>query len=172
MKVVGIDPSLTACGLARADGSMECYTGAAALGDGRLVTLHDAVYAVLLEDDPDLVVMEDAPANTKGSGPLGMVQGVIRLALCRRRVPYALVVHASLKKYATGDGRADKSDLRMELYQRAGIDERNDNKVDAWWLRHMGLDHLGEPPLKLPALNRKSLDVVRWPELTERTPAR
>jgi Holliday junction resolvasome RuvABC endonuclease subunit len=92
-----------------------------------------------------------------------MVQGVVRLALLRQGVPYVTVVAATLKKYATGNGGANKSDMRMALYQRAGIDERNDNKVDAWWLRHAGLDHFGEAIVQLPAAQRAALAKVAWP---------
>lgn len=166
MKVIGIDPSLVATGLARVDGSLECFGGDAKLGDSRLTVIHDRISAALVQDWPDLAVIEDAPAHTHGSGALGMVQGVIRLALIRQGVPYVLVVGSTLKKYVTGSGTATKSDLRMALFQRAGIDDRNDNQVDAYWLRHMGLDHLGDAPIKLPAAQRKSLDVVYWPVIT------
>jgi Holliday junction resolvasome RuvABC endonuclease subunit len=171
VKVIGIDPSLTATGLARVDGQMEVFGGKADLGDSRLWVIHNAVAMACLADNPDLAVIEDLPKHAQGAGLTGMVQGVVRLALLGQEIPYVLVVGSTLKKYATGDGRADKSDLRMALFQRAGIDERDDNKVDAWWLRHMGLDQFEDAPIKLPAAQRKSLDVVRWPALTERTPA-
>lgn len=170
MRVIGIDPSLTATGLAHVDGSLEVFGGKAELGDQRLHVIHDRIRMTCAIDHPELAVIEDLPKHAQGAGLTGMVQGAVRLALLDAGVPYVLVVASTLKKYATGDGRADKSDLRMELYQRAGINERNDNKVDAYWLRHMGLDHLGIAPIKLPAAQRKSLDVVQWPDLRpERT---
>jgi hypothetical protein len=57
----------------------------------------------------------------------------------------------ALKKFATGKGNATKADMRMALYQRAGLDVRDDNQVDAWWLRQAGLHLLDDPTaVRLP----------------------
>jgi Holliday junction resolvasome RuvABC endonuclease subunit len=165
VRVIGIDASITETGIADVDGQLSIAGGDAALGDKRLQRIHDAVTEVCVTGWPDLAVIEDLPTHAHGAGITGMVQGVIRFALLRQGVPYATVVAATLKKYATGNGGANKSDMRMALYKRADVDERNDNKVDAWWLRHAGLDHLGEPVLSLPAAQRASLAKVSWPEL-------
>jgi Holliday junction resolvasome RuvABC endonuclease subunit len=164
-RVMGIDPSISATGLCLPDGMLQVVGGDAALGDLRLAAIFEAVDLVCEQYEPDLAVIEDLPTHAHGAGITGMVQGVVRLALMRHSVPYAKVVPSTLKKYATGDGRADKSDLRMALYQRAAIDERNDNKVDAWWLRHMGLDRFGCAPIDLPIAQRASLKVPVWPEV-------
>lgn len=89
----------------------------------------------------------------------------MRLALVRERVPFAVIPPATLKKYATGRGSADKDGMRLALRMRAGIDERDNNLVDAWWLRHAGLDRLGEHIVRLPANQRACLDVVDWPAI-------
>jgi Holliday junction resolvasome RuvABC endonuclease subunit len=162
-RVIGIDPSIAATGLATVKGDMLTVGGKPELGDTRLAFIHQEVLRVCRSGKPDLAVLEDSPANTQGSGVLGMVQGVIRLALLECRVPYALIVPATLKKYATGRGKCDKGELRMALYRRAGIDNRDNDQVDAWWLRHMGLDRLGDPVVALPAAQRASLDVPHWP---------
>ena len=59
------------------------------------------------------------------------------------------VTPSTLKKFATGRGNATKPDMRMALYQRAGVDCRDDNQVDAWWLRQLGL-HIIEDPDRIP----------------------
>ena len=57
---------------------------------------------------------------------------------------------------------ATKPDMRMALYQRAGLDERDDNRVDAWWLRQVGLHLLGDPDaLNLPKTHLAALDKIR-----------
>jgi Holliday junction resolvasome RuvABC endonuclease subunit len=165
VKVIGIDPSLTATGIARADGTLTVVGGPADLRDHRLALIYNAVHDACMIDDPDLVVLEDLPKHAHSAGITGMVQGVVRLALVQLQVSYATVVASTLKKYATGRGTADKADMRMALYRRAGIDERDDNLVDAWWLRHAGLDQLGEPVLTVPKAQRDVLDVVSWPDL-------
>lgn len=167
MRVLGIDPSITATGIAGVDGQLTVIGGAAELGDDRLRIIHDAITTIIVQSGPDLAVIEDLPTHAHGAGITGMVQGVIRHALIRQGVPYVTVVAASLKKYAFGNGGANKSDMRMALYQRAGIDERNDNKVDAWWLRAMGCDQYGAPLVTVPKVNREALGKVAWPDWAE-----
>ncbi|MEU0940373.1 Holliday junction endonuclease [Embleya sp. NPDC005971] len=176
-RVIGLDPSVTATGIAWHDGSTTTAGGPATQGDSRLEEIvrwagHAACYHPNRlrrgEDGEDLrahlAVLEDLPVHGKGAGITGMAQGVVRLTLLDCSVPYALVTAAGLKKYATGRGNADKADMRMALYQRTGLDLRDDNQVDAWWLRAMGLDHLGYPVVELPAAQRAMLDKVTWPE--------
>lgn len=93
-----------------------------------------------------------------------MAQGVIRLALVEAGVPFTVVTAASLKKFATGSGNAGKADMRMELYKRTGVDIRDDNQVDATWLRQIGL-HLTHHPdaLALPKAHTDALLKVKQP---------
>ncbi len=88
----------------------------------------------------------------------------MRLELWRRGLPVAEVPPSSVKKYATGKGNATKPDMRVALLQRAGIDERDDNRVDAWWLRSAALDHYGEPVVAMPRIHREALAKMAWPE--------
>lgn len=163
--VIGIDPSITATGIADAVGRLSVAGGPAHMGDKRLSAISYAVAAVAGNGGADLAVIEFLPAHMSGAGITGMVQGVVRNVLLELDVPYVLVTPSTLKKYATGRGDADKADMRMALYQRAGIDQRNDDMVDAWWLRAAGLQAVGEPLVELPAKQVKALDVVQWPQL-------
>jgi Holliday junction resolvasome RuvABC endonuclease subunit len=163
--VIGIDPSLTACAIADAD-SVLVYGGDSKFGDTRLETIYAATlhHVRRAQVDPAdiLVVMEDLPMHAKAAGITGMVQGVIRLALVQERVAYTLVIPSSLKAY--GSGKAEKADLRVARLQRTGVDERNDNKNDAWWLRQAGLDAIGHPDaIQLPKAQRERLVKWRWP---------
>jgi hypothetical protein len=45
--------------------------------------------------------------------------------------------------------------------------ERNDNRVDAWWLAAAGLERLGHPPVKLPAAQRAALTAAHWPNISQ-----
>jgi Holliday junction resolvasome RuvABC endonuclease subunit len=162
--VLGVDPSITATGVAWPSGDVATITPRPADGDGRLLAIEAALtdgfarYGV-----PDLAVIEDLPKHAHGAGITGMAQGVVRLVLRRHAIPYAVVIPSTLKKYATGKGTATKSDMRMALFKRLGIDLRDDNQVDAWWLRAMGLDALHDAPTALPKLQRDALLVVAWP---------
>lgn len=114
---------------------------------------------------PDLLVVEDLPRGVKHGGvQLGHVHQAVRGELRRLRWPVALVPPSNVKRYATGRGNAGKADLRVELVKRAGIDVRDDNACDAWWLAAMGLDQLGRPPLVMPAAHRTALAGCRWPQ--------
>jgi Holliday junction resolvasome RuvABC endonuclease subunit len=167
LPVLGVDPSLTATGFALPDGRLDVAGGAAALGDERLQIIHRRILVACAGPSrlrPRLAVIEDLPTHAQGAGKTGMAQGAVRLALIECRVPYALVTPATLKKYATGNGGAGKPDMRMALYKRTGLDERDDNKVDAAWLRLAGLDWLGAPVVDLPKQQRAALTKVAWPE--------
>jgi len=163
-RVIGVDPSITATGIADVNGHLTVAGGPPYMGDRRLPVIGQAVADVVERGLPDLAVIEDLPQHAKAAGITGMVQGVIRSKLIELGVPYAIVVPATLKKFASGRGDADKADLRMALYKRTGIDERSDDKVDAWWLRAAGLQHLGEPIVTLPAAQVKVLEIVGWPD--------
>lgn len=156
--VVGIDPSLTATGIAYEGGTT---TVSGCKGDDRLVSIRDAV-ADLCEG-AELAVVEDLPTHGMGAGKTGMAQGVVRLALLDLGVDFVLVPPASVKVYACGKGNATKPDMRMALFQRIGLDLRDDNQVDAYWLRAIGLDLLGRAVVQLPALHRRALDKVSLP---------
>ena len=160
--VIGIDPSLTATGIADADGRLHVHGGDAKVGDARLEIIYGAVMDAC-DARPVLAVIEDLPTHAKGAGFTAQAQGVVRLALRHAGVPYAEVIPSVLKKYADGNGQATKPDMRMALYKRTGADVRSEDQVDAAWLRHMGLDHLGAAEIKLPANQRAALDKVTWP---------
>lgn len=158
-RVLGLDPSLTATGVALPDGDLETIRpGPAELGDHRLLHLHEALVDRLdRQPRPTLAVVEDLPLHARAAGLVGMAQGVIRLVLVAWGVPTVAVPPATLKVYATGSGRATKADMRVELLKRTGLDVRDDNQVDAAWLRLLGLDLAGHPELDLPKTHRRAL---------------
>jgi Holliday junction resolvasome RuvABC endonuclease subunit len=161
-RVVGLDLSMTATGIAWADGTT--YTVATkATGDRRLVAIQDEVARAVDGYHIDLVVIEDLPTHAKAAGITGMVHGAVRAQLLRLDVPYALVTPASLKKYATGRGNAGNPDMAVAAFKRGDREFRDDNQCDAWWLRAAGLDHLGQPVAPLPAAQRAALVAVAWP---------
>jgi Holliday junction resolvasome RuvABC endonuclease subunit len=158
--VAGIDPSVTSTGIATPDW-LRTVGGDAKVGDRRLEIIFDAMLEVVALN-PVLVMVEDLPTHAQGAGKTGMSQGVVRLALVIGGIRYVLVTPASVKMFATGKGNATKSDMRMEIFKRTGVDIRDDNQADAWWLRQLGLQHLGECELGLPKKNLSALDAIVW----------
>lgn len=159
--VLGIDPSLSSTGIAN---EVEAYTVETKAGDPkRLDLIYETVHWHATTPGVDLVVIEDLPTHAKGAGLTGMAQGVIRLALIRAGVRWISVTAATLKVFATGSGTASKADMRMAWYQRTGVDVRDDNQVDAFWLRELGLHLLGKPTFPLPKTHTRALDKVQLP---------
>ena len=159
--VIGLDLSLTSTGVCDAMGNP--HTIAGANGDGRLVNVGLYIEGLCTIDTPNLAVIEDLPRGAMGGSSTGMVQGIVRFLLRRADVPYTLVPPASLKTYATGKGTASKVEMALAAYKRAGVEFSSDDECDAWWLRAMGLDALGEPLFELPVGHRKALSKVTWP---------
>lgn len=157
--VLGVDPSLSGTGLAWGDDATSTCGGT---GDQRLWVITHAIREL---GRLDLAVVEDLPTHGMGAGKTGMAQGAVRLALMSTLTPYVLVPPATLKTYATGRGNATKPDMRVSMLSRFGTDLRDENQVDAWWLRAMGMDYLGAPIVTLPQTHRRALDKVEWPAL-------
>lgn len=161
-RVVGLDLSITATGIAWHDGTT--YTVASkATGDARLLAIQDEISRAVDGYDIDLVIIEDLPTHAKAAGITGMVHGAARTCLLNLGIPYALITPASLKKYATGRGNSGKPEMAVAAYKRAEVEFEDDNQCDAWWLRAAGLDHLGHPVAALPAAQRAALNAVTWP---------
>lgn len=161
--VLGIDPSLSATGVAH-DGNAWTITTTA--GDpNRLAAIYQGIDSALERTwGSGLAVLEDLPSHAQSAGLTGMAQGVIRLACINTGTPYLTVPPATLKKYAAGKGNATKADMRMAWFQRAGEDVRDDNQVDALWLRQIGLALIGDPSaITLPQTHTVALSKLALP---------
>jgi hypothetical protein len=169
MNILGLDLSITATGVCWPDGTTDTITGDSTDGDRRLVHIVNRLYYAHTGLQFDLAVLEDLPASGRMAGITGMVQGAVRLMLLRLGIPYALVAAATLKAYATGTGNADKHAMRMAAFKRGGLEFKDDNQCDAWWLRNAGLDWLGHPEITMPAAQRARLDKAKWPAMAGRT---
>lgn len=163
VRVVGLDLSMTSTGIARPDGSTFTVGGPAIMGDRRLLAIVDAVTET--SRDVDLVVLEDLPVNAKSAGITGMVQGAVRVTLLNAGVPYALVSPATVKKFATGRGNADKTAMTLAAFKRAGLEFQDSDRCDAWWLRAAGMQFLGSPVVDLPKQQVAALLSARWPKI-------
>lgn len=162
MNVIGVDPSLRGTGIAHFDGELSTVKTDAKRKDQRLSDIYAEVQEAAehafhtgfptrgkAPHRPAVAVIEDLPKQAMGAGITGMVQGVVRLALIFSEVPYIKIPPATLKKFATGKGNADKAAMREAWLAYTGIDNPDDNQVDAAFLRLIGL-HLTGQPVDLP----------------------
>lgn len=177
--VVGLDPSLTGTGIAL-PGGQRVTIGSKPSGPrwpDRRLRYYGIIRRIIdaIEARPEfdtsrlLVAIEGYAFSRNGQGHADIVEcgALLRDKLSARYGIGALVEvgPSSLKLYATGKGNAGKADLRVALVQRTGIDEPDENRVDAEWLRLLALDGLGFPVLTMPAKNRTALNAVQWPTL-------
>lgn len=164
-RVIGLDLSLSATGVA-GDGWTEVVKPPAKLRDHSrlrwiLVGLRDFTRS-------DLVVVE-GPAY----GNQGLQRGHHERAglwwmathdLWARGIPVAVAPPATVKRYATGKGNADKDAVLLAAARRFPWFSGDNNEADALWLAAAGYDRLGHPLADMPAAHRKALDAVVWPD--------
>ena len=123
MRVLGVDPGLTRCGLGVVDGApgrpptlVEVGVVRTAAGDdlgGRLVRLEEAFEAWLDRCRPDAVAVERVFAQANVRTVMGTAQAGAVAVVCaaRRGLPVALHTPSEVKAAVTGSGRAEKAQV-------------------------------------------------------------
>jgi Holliday junction resolvasome RuvABC endonuclease subunit len=164
-RCIGLDLSLSATGVCFGDGELRTLTPPSKDRDARLLWFYGQLRDLTAEDG--IFVIESTAVYGHANGDTatltGELHGIARLAL-RDRLK-AWVAPASLKKLATGKGNATKPDMRAELLKRTGLDIRDDNQCDAYWLRAMGMAAYGDPVIDLPKSHTCAIGAVTWPGL-------
>jgi crossover junction endodeoxyribonuclease RuvC len=125
MRVLGVDPGLTRCGLGVVDGGagrmVRCVAVAVVrtspdveLGR-RLSTLADIVEGWLDEHGPDVVAVERVFSQHNVRSAMGTAQigGVVALLATRRGIPVAFHTPSEVKAAVTGSGRAGKEQVTV-----------------------------------------------------------
>lgn len=136
-RIVGLDLSLTATGICDERGPR--VFSSKKRGMDRLCDIRTAIADAVSAPVASLVIVEGySYASHNQAHQLGELGGVIRHYLHISGVPYVDVPPATLKKFATGKGNANKSAMGLAA-ARAGYDgPGDDNAIDAWWLRQLG----------------------------------
>jgi len=167
--VLGLDLSLTATGVAIPEGLVSTYkpkaVGGTNLGLDRMVEIRDHVLSCV-PPDIELVIIEalafDGHDRNREQAQL---TGMIRAALYDRGWGFYAIPPNTLKKFATGNGHANKTEMVQAAEKRLGYLGHNDNEADALWLRAVGWALLEVPIVDLPISQRNAL--LPW----MRTPA-
>nr|WP_026181025.1 crossover junction endodeoxyribonuclease RuvC [Demetria terragena] len=123
MRVLGVDPGLTRCGLGIVDGGLGQPLRMVAVGvvrtpaqddpAERLLSLQTEIDEWMERHQPDAVAVERvfAKANIKGIMGTAQASAVPMLAAARRGLPLALHTPSEVKAAVTGNGRADKAQV-------------------------------------------------------------
>lgn len=182
VRVVGIDLSLTATGLAWSTGEVQRHgrqglTLARVPLDQRARALHSladeiqmlALYRKNLSQATQLAVIENLPTGRTAGGVVSTEKAYVWWEFVRQSADTLSVLDvapAVVKKYATGKGNASKAEVidatarRMPWYDTRG----DDNLCDAAWLCAIGCELLGHPIVQLPASHRIALVKLQLPE--------
>ena len=135
MRVLGIDPGLTRCGMGVVDGEVGrpltlvdvnvLRTSSTEPVAIRLVTIEKGVDAWLDEYRPDAVAVERVFARSDVSTVMGTAQAsaVAIVAAARAGVPVALHTPSEMKAAVTGSGRADKAQVGAMVVRILGLCE-------------------------------------------------
>ncbi len=123
MRVMGVDPGLTRCGLSVIEGG----TGRRVIAldvdvvrtpsddplHRRLLTISDAVEYWMDTHRPDVIAIERVFANQNANTAMGTAQagGVIALAAAKRNIDVHFHTPSEVKAAVTGNGRADKAQV-------------------------------------------------------------
>lgn len=123
MRVLGIDPGLTRCGVGVVDGSVGrpltmvhvgVFRTPADLDTARrLHQLEQAVEASVLEHRPDVVAVERVFSQHNVRTVMGTAQasGIAMVVAARHGIPVQLHTPSEVKAAVTGSGRADKEQV-------------------------------------------------------------
>lgn len=123
MRVLGIDPGLTRCGVAVVDGAPGRSLTARYIGvirtdattaiELRLAAVHEGVRDLIDEHQPDAVAIERVFSQHNVRTAMGTAQAAAMglLLAGERGLPVALHTPSEVKAAVTGNGRADKAQV-------------------------------------------------------------
>ena len=154
MRVLGVDPGLTRCGIGVIDGMPGRALTLVATdvictpaGDDialRLLALEEGIERWLTEHKPDAVAVERVFSQHNVRTVMGTAQAGAVAIVCaaRRGLPVALHTPSEVKAAVTGNGRADKEQVTMMVARLLRMDNppRPADSADALALAICHLD--------------------------------
>ncbi|HEV8555291.1 MAG TPA: crossover junction endodeoxyribonuclease RuvC [Actinophytocola sp.] len=179
MRVLGVDPGLTRCGVAVVDGGAGREVRCVAVDvvrtpiDAdlavRLLSIADVVESWLDTHRPDVVAVERVFSQYNVRTAMGTAQagGVVALAAARRGLPVMFHTPSEVKAAVTGSGRADKAQVTTMVTRLLDLPERP-RPADAADALALAICHLWRAPLR----NRLAEAEARAAELARRHRAR
>jgi crossover junction endodeoxyribonuclease RuvC len=133
MRVLGIDPGLTRCGVGVVEGDLGRPLRLVDVGvirtpstipvPDRLVAIERGIEQWLDTHRPDAVAVERVFARSDVSTVMGTAQasGLAMVAAARRGLPVALHTPSEVKAAVSGSGRADKAQVGLMVTRILGL---------------------------------------------------
>jgi crossover junction endodeoxyribonuclease RuvC len=129
MRVLGIDPGLTRCGIGIVSGAPGSTLSLDGVGvimtptdadlDHRLLSLHSEITQWVLKYSPDVVAVERVFSQHNVRTVMGTAQaaGIALLVAAQNNIPVFMHTPSEVKAAVTGSGRANKSQV-SEMVKR------------------------------------------------------
>ena len=162
MRVLGVDPGLTRCGLGVVDALPGRRVGMVAVGVARsavdedpavrLLRIAEQVEAWLDEHKPDAVAIERvfAQHNVRTVMGTAQVSGVVMATAARRGIQVTMHTPSEVKAAVTGNGRAPKAQVQQMVARILRLPELP-TPADAADALALGICHLWRPAALRPA---------------------
>jgi crossover junction endodeoxyribonuclease RuvC len=159
MRVLGVDPGLTRCGIAVVDGAAGRKLTCVEIGvvrtpvDAdlaiRLLAVSDAVEEWLDRHEPDVVAVERVFSQYNVRTAMGTAQagGVVALSAARRGLTVAFHTPSEVKAAVTGSGRADKAQVTGMVTKLLGLTEKP-KPADAADALAIAICHVWRAPMR------------------------
>ncbi|QIZ33893.1 crossover junction endodeoxyribonuclease RuvC [Saccharopolyspora sp. ASAGF58] len=174
MRVLGVDPGLTRCGLGVVDGGRGREVACVAVGvartppedalASRLLAVADVVEQWMDEHRPEVVAIERvfSQHNVRTVMGTAQVSGVVALAAARRNLPVAFHTPSEVKAAVSGSGRADKRQLTTMITKILGL-AAAPKPADAADALALAVCHLWRAPMaaRLAAAEARAAELAR-----------
>lgn len=174
MRVLGVDPGLTRCGLAVVDGGSGRSVTKVAVHvvrtpveselSERLLALGEATERWLAEYRPEVVAVERVFSQYNVRTAMGTAQagGVVALLAARAGLPVEFHTPSEVKAAVTGSGRAGKAQVTEMVTRLLGLQERP-KPADAADALALAICHLWRAPMRarLAEAERRSAELAR-----------
>ena len=134
MRVLGIDPGLTRCGLGVVDGKSSQILSMVDVGvirttvdaplEMRLLELETEISQWIIRVQPDVIAVERvfSQLNVKTAMATGQAAGVALLLAAKAGIPVVMHTPSEVKAAVSGSGRADKKQVAMMVQKILRLD--------------------------------------------------
>lgn len=178
MRILGVDPSITSTGLAIIDGVTPVWryhwgidghnTDGTVKRSRNIRAVAKHIREVIAQQQFDVAVIEARAHGSRYGNPgerEALRQAIIGI-LDVRKIPMAFINPSTRALWATGNGRAEKSEVLAAVRTWwPGLHITNDDEGDAFVLALMFAQKLGETmPFEVTQRHRGGIEKGEWPE--------